>query len=157
MREDPPQDRPLLAIDAGGGGGDDDALGVDHLPHHATGAVGGADQEWIEAELPGGDALEAAEHRIARGVGSGQGDAEPAEERREQRVGGAGARHRQPQDHVGPGIAGDEGQRQHRGDRHQGDGEPGEILPPDPPGPPRSDSQPGNRDQRRQEDPSACG
>ena len=74
------------------GAGDDDALRVDHLAHDAARAVGRGHQHRAEAELLGGDPLQAAEQHVRRRVGAGQRDAEPAEHRPEERVEHAGLR-----------------------------------------------------------------
>src|SRR5262249_26133321 len=54
VKEDVAQNAPFLAVPARRGAGDDDALGVDHLAHHAAGAVGGGHQHRTQAELEGG-------------------------------------------------------------------------------------------------------
>ena len=61
--------------------GDDDALGVDHLAHHAAGAVrrgeedlsaAGVERQHVSGGNPaGGHRLQAAEHRVRCGVGTG--------------------------------------------------------------------------------------
>src|SRR5215207_3035194 len=59
VEEDVAQDVALLALLAGGDAADDDALGVDHLAHHPARAVGGGGPDRRDADLAGGDLLEA--------------------------------------------------------------------------------------------------
>ena len=63
--EDPPQDRSLLAMDAGRRRLHDYALGIDHLAHHAAGAVGRTREQRIEPKLLGRHPLQAPKQRVA--------------------------------------------------------------------------------------------
>ena len=119
VEEDEAEDAALAAGLLGGHGGHDDALGVDHLAHHAARAVAGHDQHRVQAQLLGRDPLQAAEQGVARGVGAGQGHAQPAQQRREERIEPAGVREGQAQRGVGPAVLRREGQGQHAGDREQ--------------------------------------
>ena len=103
---------------AGRGRGDDDRLRVDHLAHHAAGAVGRAHQVRAEAELLGRDPLHAAEQHVRRGVGAGQRDAEPAHQGAEERIEDAGVGERQAERGVEARVA-----RQRAEPEHEHDGE----------------------------------
>ena len=112
-----------------------DALGVDHLAHHAAGAVGGADQHLglferqvahragtvVVPDLRGGDLLQAAEQGVAAGVGAGQEDAQPAEHRREERVEDARLGEGDAERRVHAGVLRDVAQAEHEGDRRDRD------------------------------------
>jgi hypothetical protein len=46
------------------GGGNRDGLGVYHFSHHASRAVGGAHEDWVDAELLRSNSLQTSEERI---------------------------------------------------------------------------------------------
>ena len=73
--EDEAEDDAFVADLFGGGGGDGDGLGVDHFAHDAAGAICGAHQDGIDAELLRGDPLQATEERVGRCVAAGERDA----------------------------------------------------------------------------------
>ncbi len=119
MPEDVAQDLSLVALLAGGDAGDDDALGIDHLSHHAAAAVGGAGQDGAQSQTLGADPLEPPEEDVRRGVAPGERHPEPAQKRREEREEKAGQRKGEPHRRVQAGIAGRESQGEHGGDRQE--------------------------------------
>src|SRR3989442_5857674 len=62
--EDEAEDRAFVADLIGGGGSDADGLCVNHLAHHAAGAVGCTHENGAEVELLGSDFLQAAEENV---------------------------------------------------------------------------------------------
>src|SRR5438874_1671543 len=108
--------RSLARVVVAGGAGDHDGLRVDHLAHDAAGGVGGDDQDRVETELLGGDALQAAEKRVRCRIRARQEDAEPAEIRGEERIKKAGVGEREAEDRVRTRIAGEEAETQNLAD-----------------------------------------
>ena len=85
----------LVADLFSGSGGDCDGLRVYHFPHHASGTVGRAHEDGIDAQLLGGYSLQTTEQGIRGGVAAGERDAEPPQERAEEWIQPSGARERQ--------------------------------------------------------------
>ena len=121
MPEDEAQDAALVAEPSGRGAGDDDALRVDHLAHHAAGAVRGGHEHRAHADLLSGDGLQVAEEHIASRVAAGQSHAQPAEQRAEEGVEPAGLRQREAERRIHAGVAGEKAEREHRGDGEEGE------------------------------------
>ena len=167
MQEHETQDGSFLARLARRRGRYHDALGVNHLPHHAAGAVGGRHQDCrlvraqrqhvVGDELLGGDLLKTPEQGVGRGVRSRQGHAHPAEQGGEQRVDSPGAGEGQPQRGVHAAVARGEGDGQHAGDREQGPAHPVTRGQEQPHHAARRNPHPRHRHQRRQEDAGAGG
>ena len=77
---DEAEDDAFVADLLGGGGGDGDGLGVDHFSHHASGTVGGAHEDGVDAELLRSNSLQAAEESVGGGVTAGERHSQPAQE-----------------------------------------------------------------------------
>src|SRR5947209_2851001 len=82
----------LVADLLGRSGGDGNRLGIHHLAHHTSGAIGGAHQNWIDTQLLRSNSLQASEQSVGRRVAPREGDSEPAEERPKKRIEPAGTR-----------------------------------------------------------------
>src|SRR4051812_34821761 len=98
-----------------------DRLRVDHLSHHAAGAVGGAHQYGIKSELLRRNPLQAAEESIGRRIATGESDAEPAQERSKERVEPPGACEGESQNGIKSGVARYIPQAEHEGDCDYGE------------------------------------
>ena len=68
------QNTPLVTDISGRGARDTNALRIDHLPHHAAGAVCGCHQYRAQTKSIGGDRLKAAEQHVRRCVAPRHGD-----------------------------------------------------------------------------------
>src|SRR5437667_6074624 len=80
-------------------------LRVNHLAHHAPGAIRGAHQNRAEIELLGGDFLQTSEKRVRRGVAASQRDAQPSDVSAEERKEPARPGECQPQHRVHARVA----------------------------------------------------
>src|SRR6202140_4632176 len=76
----------LIAYLLSGRRGNYDGLPVFHFPHHSPGAIGGAHQNRIDAELLRSDPLQTAKQRIGRSVAARARYAPPAQKRAEERI-----------------------------------------------------------------------
>lgn len=141
----------------GGDGCDDDALGIDHFSHNAAGAIGCDDEDGIEVESFGGDALEVSEEGVGGGVGTGEGHAEPTEEGCEEGVEPTGVGEGEAEGGIASAEFGDEGEGDHAGDGEEGvaDLEQGLTEEDEPGGP--GDAEPEAGDETSEEDGGAGG
>src|SRR5437588_11916324 len=89
----------------GCGRGYADRLRVDHLAHHAAGAVRRAHKHRIEAELLRRNALQAAEQGIGRRIAAGERHSQPSEEGSEEWIEAASACEGQSQNGIEAGVA----------------------------------------------------
>ena len=89
----------------GGGRRNANGLRINHLAHHAPGAVRGAHEDRTKIELLRGDSLQIPKERVRRSVAAGQRDAEPSDVGAEERKEPASPREGQPQDGVHARVA----------------------------------------------------
>jgi len=127
VQEDEAKNGAFAAVALRGCCGDDDALGGDHLAHHASGGVGRGHQIRRNVELLRGEFLQAAEEDVGRGVGAGGGSADPADEGAEEGIEGAGPSEGEAEGRVHSAIACDEadGHQCSDGDEREADGHQG--------------------------------
>jgi len=108
-----------MPVPAGRGGGHHDRLGIDHLAHHPTGAVGGRHQYRAQPQLLRRHPLQAAEQHVGGRVRAGERHPEPTEQGAEHRVEDACGGKRQAHGRVQPRVAREEAQREHCDDGDQ--------------------------------------
>ena len=121
MPEHVAEDGAFLALLVGGHGGDHKTLGVDHLAHDAAGGVGCGSEDGVEAQLLGGDLLQATEEHVRGRVTAREGHTQPAQHGAEEGEEHARAGEGQTHGGVQTRRLGHEAQGQHGGDGEQGD------------------------------------
>src|SRR5712671_2328786 len=104
--ENKAEDGAFVADLVGGRGSDADGLRVNHLAHHAAGAVGCTHENWAEVELLGSDFLQAAEENVGRRVAAREGYSEPTDESAKERKEPARTRECETQNGVHARVAG---------------------------------------------------